>query len=366
MIDIVIESIIGLLKGLISGTVSFFAVLLLSAIYRFFTKEKFPSFIGVAFGLGFWGFTGGLLAIFEQPSFGGAIEILTVTIFVVWGVNAGDKIATKLPKNGTKILNEIRNPNKTYTTIKLPDERLIVDIIGKTKVPPSLKTELSEREFTLPNDLPTDEIIKRVKRRLITDWGLGDVELELTSDGKIIHLAISAKETGLSVIIPSQQIAIPIACELLPSNLAIGDFITIFLDNKQTLKQIEVKGIDEKTKVITIFSDIPTLKKIKDSKATLVIALPIKVPKPPKISVENKSGLLEEFKIQKIRDTLNKVGATQDITDNVIKRVQIRLNKMDPPVSPNTIQQIIITELEKDNPKAAKMLQKRKIWTSVF
>ena len=362
MIDAVVDSFFGLLTGLISGTVAFFAVMLLSVIYRIFTNEKLPSFMGIALGLGFWGFTGGLLAMFDQPTFGGVIEILTVTIFVVWGVNTGDKIAAKIPKKGTKMLSGIRYGSKTYSTIKLPDERLIFDIIAKPRVPASLKAELSEREFTLPADLPLDEIIKRVKRRLITDWGLGDVELELAQDGKVIHLDISAKETGLSVIIPAEKIAIPIECELIPSTLAIGDFVTIFLDNKEVLEQIEVKGIDEKTKVLTIFSDREVLEKIRGSKAKLVIALPISVPKPPVISVEHKSGSIKKFKIQRILESLNEIGISEEVANKVGINVQIKLNKMDPPVSTATIKKVIINELKKEKPEAVKVLKKQKKW----
>ena len=359
MIEIVIDSLFGLLTGLISGTVAFFAVMLLSVIYRFFTNEKLPSFMGIALGLGFWGFTGGLYAMFDQPTFGGVIQILIVTIFVVWGVNTGDKIAAKIPKRGTEIFKEMRRGPKIYTTIKLPHERLIFDIASKPRVPASLKTELSEREFTLPADLPVESIIKRVKRRLITDWGIGDIELELNQNKKVIHLDISAKEEGLSVILPRGKIAIPIECEVTPSNLALGDFVTIFLDNKEVLERIEVKGIDEKIKVITIFSDSSVLEKIRGSKAELVIALPISVPKPPVISVEHKSGFIEEFKIQRILDSLNKIGISEELANKVGINVQIKLNKMDPPVSTTTIKKVIINELKKEKPEAAKMLKKQ-------
>ncbi|MCJ7714696.1 hypothetical protein MUO66_09610, partial [Candidatus Bathyarchaeota archaeon] len=313
-------------------------------------------------GLGFWGFTGGLLAMFDQPTFGGVIEILTVTIFVVWGVNTGDKIAEKIPKNGSEIFKDIRHGPKIYTTIQLPNECLIFDIASKPKVPPSLKTELSEREFTLPSDLPMESIIKRVKRRLITDWGIGDIELELNQNKKVIYLAISAKEAGLSVILPKEKIAIPIECAVLPSKLVIGDYVTIFLDNKEVIERIEVNGIDEINKVITIFSDREVLEKIRGSKAKLVIALPISVPKPPVISVEHKSGSLEEFKIQKILDSLNKIGVDKELANEIVRRVKIRLHKMDPPVSTATIKKVIINELKKDDPEAAKMLNKHKIW----
>jgi hypothetical protein len=363
MINILQEALTGLIDGLISGTIAFFIVLMLAFFYRFFTNEKIAVFIGIAFGLGFWGFTGGLLDIFQQPTIGGVIQILAVLIFVVWGVNTGDRIAAKIPKKGTEIIKGIRFGTKKFTIIKIPNKRLIFDIASKPKVPDSLKAELSEREFTLPADLPPETIIKRVKRRLITDWGLGDAEIDLAQDGKIIHFSISAKEEGLSVLLPRERIALPIECELLPSNLAIGDFVTVFLENKCVIESIEVKGIDVKNRVITIFSDLESLDKIRNNKAKLVIALPIRVPKPPALSVECESGAIEEFRADKILNSLNEIGLDHKVASDVIERVQYRLCKLDPPVPRAVVKKAIIKELETENPEVAKIFKKRKIWT---
>jgi hypothetical protein len=362
LIGILQESLTGLLDGLISGAIAFFVVLLLAFFYRFFTNEKLPTFIGIAFGLGFWGFTGGLIDIFQQPTVGGAIRILTVLIFVVWGVNTGDKISSKIPQKGMDTIKGIRSTNKKFTNIKLPHQRLIFDIALKPKVPNSLKAELSEREFTLPADLPPEAIVKRVKRRLITDWGLGDAEIELTQDGKISHFSAAAKEEGLSVILPTGKIAIPIECKILPSNLTIGDFVTVFLENKQVIEKTEVKGIDEKNKVITIFSDPESLKKIRNSKAKLVIALPISVPKPPALSVECEPGVIEEFKTDTILNSLIRVGVDRNAAREIVDRVQCKLYKLDPPVSKPAIKNAIIQELEKENSAASKKFKKSRIW----
>ena len=362
MSAVVVESLSGLLRGLVSGTVAFFTVMLLSVVYRYFTLEKLSSFIGILFGLGFLGFSGGLLAILEQPTLGGAIEIVAVSIFIVWGVNTGDKIAEKIPnKTPASIFESIRGGKTAYTTVKLPNARLIYDMAGKPRVPDSLKAELSEREFTLPADLPLGDMTNRVKRRLITDWGVGDVEIELDQDGKVIHFAISAKERGLSAVIPEGSVAIPIECSVIPSHLAAGDVVKIFLDNNEVIAKIEVKSVNEDQKVITIVADLGLLEKIRGNKASLVVALPSAVPIPA-ISVEQKSGAIEEFKIQKIANSLKKVGVTDEVATEVVKKVRAKLCKMDPPVSTELVKVAIIKELEKDNPEAAKKLKKRKLW----
>jgi hypothetical protein len=362
MYEAFVEALFGLLEGIMYGAVAFFIVMLLSVVYRYFTNEKLSSFIGILFGLGFLGFAGGLLAILEQPTFGKVIKIVTVSIFVVWGVNTGDKIAEKIPKKGVSLFDGIRGGKHAYTTVKLPNARLIYDMAAKPRVPDSLKTELSEREFTLPADLPIEDLASRVKRRLITDWGVGDVELELGQDGKVIHLAISAKEQGLSVAIPEGSVAIPIDCSIIPSHLAAGDVVKIFLDNNEVIEKIEVKGVDENQKVITIVADLCMLEKIRGKKASLVVALPSDIQRHPAISVAQKSGVIEEFKIQKNVNSLKKVGVNDDLSKKIVKQVQAKLCKMEPPVSTRLIKAAVIEELEKENPEAAKKLRNRKLW----
>jgi hypothetical protein len=359
----VVESLYGLLRGIISGTIAFFTVMLLSIVYRYFTNERLSSFIGILFGLGFLGFSGGLLAILEQPTFGGAIEIVAVTIFIVWGVNTGDKIAEKMPKkSATSILDGIRGGKTAYTTVKLPNSKLIRDIVGKPRIPDSVKAELSEREFTLPADLPLGDITNRVKRRLITDWGIGDAELELDQEFKVIHLAISAKERGLSAAIPEGSVAIPIECRVIPSNLASGDFVKVFLENNEVIDKIEVKGVDEEHRVITIVADLKLLDKVRSTKSSLVVALPSTTPTHPAISVEQGTGEIEDFKLQKITASLKKVGVADEMAREIVMKVQAKLCKMDSPVSTKLIKAAVIEELEKENVQAAKKLRKRKLW----
>jgi hypothetical protein len=363
MSAVVVEGLSGLLRGVMFGTVGFFTVMVLSIVYRYFTNERLSSFLGILFGLGLLGFSGGLLSILDNPTVGGAIEVVTISIFTVWGVNTGDKMAEKMPKkSASAILDGIRGGKTAYTTVKLPNARLIYDMAGKPRVPDSLKAELSEREFTLPADLPMEDITNRVKRRLITDWGIGDVELELNQEGKVLHFAISAKERGLSAAIPEGSMAIPIECKVIPSNLAPGDLVKIFLENKAVIERIEVKGVDEEQRVITIVADSSLLETIQGHKASLVVALPSAAATHPAISVEQKSGEIEEFKFQRIINSLKKVGVTDEMANKILKKVQAKLCKMDPPVATRLIKAAVIEELEKENPEAAKKLRTRKLW----
>jgi hypothetical protein len=363
MSTVIAESIEGLMRGIIYGAAAFLIVMLLSIVYKYFTNERLSSFIGILFGLGFLGFSGGLLAVFEEPNVKNAVQIVTISILIVWGVNTGDKIAEKIPKkSAASILDGIRGAKPSYITVKLPDARLIFDIVGKPKVADTLKAELSDREFTIPADLPLEEIVNRVKRRLITDWGVGDAEIELDQDGRVIHLAISAKERGLSAALPEGSVAIPIECRVIPSNLAPGDFVKIFLENYEIIERIEIKGVDEEHRVITIVADEDLLEKVQGNKSSLVVALPYTLPAHQTISVKQPSGEIEEFNFQRIVNSLKKVGIEDELANKIVAKIQDRLYKMDSPIPARFIKTAIIKQLEKENPEAAKKLRVRRLW----
>lgn len=350
------DALSGLVSGLSSGITAFFIVLLLSIIYTYFTNEKLSYFIGILFGLGFLGFSGGLLSILDQPSVGGAIEVVVLTIFTIWGVTTGNKIAEKIPKkSASAIIDGIKRGKSQYTNIKLPDARLIYDLTGQPRVPDSLKEELSLREFTLPGDIPIEELSNRVKRRLITDWGIGDVELELDQDFKVIHLAIAAKTRGLSMIIPKGYLGIPIACKIIPSNLSPGDIVTIYLENEEVLAGCELKGIDEERRTITIAAEQNVLEKIRGVNASLVVALPSSSMQAAlTISVKQESGEIEEFQFERMQHRLKRAGVSDELALKIVKNVQAKIDKMDPPISTRVIKNAIIEELKKENPEAAK------------
>jgi hypothetical protein len=61
-------------------------------------------------------------------------------------------------------------------------------------------------------------------------------------------------------------------------------------------------------------------------------------------------------------NSLKKVGIKDKQAEDIVKRVQNRLSKLDPPVSTRVVKAMIITELEKTNPEAVEKLDSRKLW----
>jgi 2-phosphoglycerate kinase len=78
--------------------------------------------------------------------------------------------------------------------------------------------------------------------------------------------------------------------------------------------------------------------------------------------VEGESGLIEEFKTDRILNSLIEVGVDPKAAKEIVDRVQYKLCKLDPPVSKPTIKKAIIEELENENSKAVKKYRKSRIW----
>jgi len=351
------DLVVSAFRGLMDGVIASFFIIFLSMIYRYFTNEKFPSFLGIILGLGVVGISGGLLAILEQPTIEGVTEIIIATIVIAWGVNTGNKMAEKIPKKGNLFQNILKTKNKRYTKIKLPNAHLIFDISGKSRVPEEIKNDLSEREMVFPSDLPPEEIERRLKRRLITDWGVGEVDAELDK-GKITHLAISAKEQGLSEGIPKGYVAVPIKCEIIPSGLALGDIVRIYLKNEELIEGVEIKGVDKAEKKITVVIKQEKIEKIRDQDASLIVVLPYTKPKADSIVVKKRSGAIKEFDMQKLTSSMRNVGVDNESAEDIAGAVKSKLVKSAVPIATEKIEDIVVDELEKKNSKTAKKFKK--------
>lgn len=353
------DLILSAFRGLIDGVIASFFLIFLSMIYRYFTNEKFPSFIGIILGLGVVGISGGLLAVLEQPTIEGVTEIIIASIVIAWGVNTGNKMAEKIPKKGIPLQNILKPKNRRFTRIMLPNAQLIFDISGQSRVPEEVKNELSEREMVFPCDLPPKEIERRLKRRLITDWGIGEAEVELDNSGKITHLAISAREHGLSEGIPKGYAAVPIRCEIMPSGLALGDIVRIYLKNDEVIDAVELKGVDTEEKKVTVVIKQDQINKVRNQEASLIVVLPFAKPKAVSIVVKEKSGAIKKFDMQKLASSVKNVGVDDTSAENIAGTVKSKLSKSAIPVSTRKIEDIVVDELEKKNAKTAKKFKKR-------
>ncbi|MCP8309203.1 MAG: CBS domain-containing protein [archaeon] len=265
----------GIVSGLIYGLISSVFILFLSMIFKYFTNEKFPWIISIIIGLGIVGISGGLIAILDEPTPLSVTRIIVASLILVWATNEGDKLAARLPRRKIPLISSLgRIGRQDYLTIKVPDERDINDIPGRPRVSVVVKKELAGKEFLFPADLPREELVNRVKRRLLTDWGLGDAELELDQQGRFTYFAISAREEGLSEELKEGFVALPIKYDVAPTGLTSGDIVKVYSGNSLLIDSVEVKGVNEVGKTITLILNAQDHQKCVGKEITQIVALP--------------------------------------------------------------------------------------------
>ena len=306
---------LGIFLGLVLGAGYSIPVLLLSIVYRYIANEKFPVLMAVVLGVGLMGFAGGLTALADPRSL--TLTQLTQVsvggIVIVWIVNLSDRLLAKLPKNG-RLLGVIGRQHGDYRTVKLPDSQSMRDILGRPKVPEQLKRELAGMELLLPADLPIEELVIRAKRRIITDWGVGDAELEVDAHGKITYLALAGREQGISPSVREGSVALPVKFERAPAGLGLGDLVTIFLKNGEVIDSTEVIGVDASQKTVTVLISQRSLEKFRDQEAVLIVALPT-------------------FKqLPLVRDVMTSPPQVVPITENAKKILELIGSQKQPPI----------------------------------
>lgn len=267
---------LGIFLGLVLGAGYSIPVLLLSLVYRYIANERLPILMAVVLGIGLMGFAGGLSALADPRSLTTtqATQVAVGGFIIVWIVNLSDRLLTRMPRRG-RLFGLIGKGRNEYKTIKLPDAQSMRDLIGRAKVPEQLKRDLAGMEILLPSDLPIDELVARLKRRIITDWGVGDVELELDAHGTITYFALAGREQGISASVKEGSVAIPLRFDRIPAGLGPGDLIMVYLKNGEIIDSTEVIGIDTSQKILTILAGQRSIEKLKDQEATLVIGLPL-------------------------------------------------------------------------------------------
>jgi len=269
------EIALGILSGLAYGVISSVFIIFLSMIFKYFTNEAFPWFVSIIIGLGIVGISGGLLSILDEPAPLPVTRVLVASLILVWATKEGDKLAARLPKKKVPLISSLGLIGRqNYLAIRVPNESEINDIPGRPRVSMVVKRELSGKEFLLPSDLPDEELVNRVRRRLLTDWALGDVELELDHEGRFTYFAISAREQGLSGDLEEGFVAFPVKYDEAPSGLASGDIVRAYSGKDLLIDSVEVKGVNETDKTVTLTLDAESLPKCIGKQVTQIVALP--------------------------------------------------------------------------------------------
>jgi len=268
------EVIAGTVSGLAYALTSAILIIFLSMIFKYLTNETFPWLVSIIIGLGIVGIGDGLLGIVKEPTPLSVTRIIVASLILVWATHEGDKLATLLPKKKIHVTSPLKfTGRQNYVALKVPDERDISDIPGRPRVSAVLKKELSGKEFLLPSGLHTEELVKMVRRRIISDWDLGDVELELDEHDRFAYFAISAREEGLSGDLREGFVALPLKYGEAPGGLVSGDIVAVHSGEDCLIDSAEVKEVNDASKAITLIVSAEDVHRCIGKESSQVVAL---------------------------------------------------------------------------------------------
>ncbi len=245
------DLVITVLEGAVFAITPFVSALIVAFLFKVFAREEFPSWMGILIGMAFVGFDAGVLGLAEAASLLTGFKIIFAMVLAAWGVRFGNKMAERFSKHqfkqdGYRLLKRslYKVKGQNFIEITMPPYSDIENIYGKKPVSHDLKKEIGGKKFVLPADLPVEILEARIKRRLLNDWRVGDAIIKMDESGHVVKLAVSAKKTRISSIIPKDKVLLSFKPESIPFELGYGDMIDIVAEGL-TVKKVEVLNVSE-------------------------------------------------------------------------------------------------------------------------
>lgn len=212
-----IARVIGMavLSGVVAGAVA--------TVYRGLTDETIPLVYPLVVGVGAAGVwlntASALVAVLgQEPTvLAGAVTntvaLAAAALGAVAGARGGDALAPNvLALTGRRDLDrEMSRVVRTvgrFTTVTVPKK--IDDIEGDEPVDPIKKDELAGRELVFPRGLTVAQLRQRLIERIKRDYGIGRVDVEITEEGEITHLAVGRRIAGIGATLPPRTAAVAV------------------------------------------------------------------------------------------------------------------------------------------------------------
>jgi hypothetical protein len=164
--------------------------------------------------------------------------VFNVSVFLAAGLaaaaggRAGDRLgagafaltgADRVDREVSKVVRAVGR----VVTVDLPEADDIGDIEGYDPVPPETKAEFGGATLVFPRRLTVVELRRRLVERLKTDYGVGQVDVELDEDGVVEYLAVGSRESGIGPSLPPGTAAVAVRADP-PHAARAGDVVQVF------------------------------------------------------------------------------------------------------------------------------------------
>lgn len=247
-------------------------VTLLAAVaFRWYVREELPQGVGLLLG------ATGIAVVLNTTaslgqSIGGTTELLdaqtaafTVLTFLLGGVaseagrRVGGHLGARLDPGGTlggfdwELTSFVRGGGRLLR-VHIPE--VIHDIDGYDPVRADIKSELAGESMTFPGRMTHDELHEAFTARLVSELGIGKVDVEFTDDGELTYLALGRGEAGVGHTLQPGQVAVAIEAD--PANSASpGDQVTVIRRDEapERLLTGEVRGVSGDIVTIAVDAD---------------------------------------------------------------------------------------------------------------
>ncbi|MFB6101969.1 MAG: potassium transporter TrkA [Haloplanus sp.] len=213
--------------------------------YRWYTKTRLPLWLSVLFGLSLVSLYLNTVGVFsdllsgETGIFSPGLVVFNLLSLAVGAAAApagrlvGDRVATDVfavagvRELDVEVSRLVRSVGR-ITDVTLPgDVDDIGDMDGYDPVSPETKETLAGKTLIFPRRLTVDELEARFVTRLQDDYGVGHVDVDLSTDGTVEFLALGSRATGIGPTLAPGAVAVAVRAD--PANAASpGDLVQVW------------------------------------------------------------------------------------------------------------------------------------------
>lgn len=231
------EIILGIYLGLLAGIFPGFVAFALGFIFKYFTTVTIPGLGVVALSGALAGVSGGLMGLLDPAiadSWIGIIAVVVILMVCLWAHAIGDKLGAETPRRLTlarlkenKLSADLVERVDGYGQLRVRSVGTVQDIEGYPPLPSAYREKIMARSWKFPASLPLGELEQRLRRQLVDEFELAEVEVSIDGRGRA-RIAAAPAAGGLSRRVPTGRRAVTIET-LLPTGVARGDEIELAL-----------------------------------------------------------------------------------------------------------------------------------------
>ncbi|XVH32008.1 TrkA C-terminal domain-containing protein [Haloferacaceae archaeon DSL9] len=192
------------------------------------------------------------------------------------GRRVGDRMATDFiaVAGGTELDRDVSAVVQTVgrvTAITLPEE--IDDMEGYDPVAAETKAELAGKTLLFPRRLTVARVRERLVDRLTEDYGVGYVDVEITTDGTVAYLAVGSRAAGVGPTLAPGTVAVAVradpAAEATP-----GDTVQLWRDGESPSRVVSGELRAATDDVATVAIDESDVAKLDPNASYRLVTLP--------------------------------------------------------------------------------------------